>query len=150
MTPSPDMLDQLAVLLATDPTTLADPANALHVHLIKQPFNPAAILVPGDVVPATFTGSTPLAAGLGAQQNFINPTGGLRTIQLKEPAGGWHWICTVLPAPAETIYGWMVTDNTDAVLYGSANFDTPVVISGVGEAVDIPFVRFAMSNSALA
>lgn len=149
MTPSPAMLDTLNTLLATDAGSLADPANALHVHLANAAFNPASVLVPGDISEATFTGSAAIAAGLGAQQDFDDPVTGLRVVQIKEPAGGWHWLCTADPLTPETIYGWYLTDNTDAVLYGSALFGTPVVITQAGQAIDLGNVRFEMSNQAL-
>jgi len=143
MVPSNVILDELQTLLATDATTLADPANALHVHLAVNGFTPGNALTVADFTEATFTGATALAAGLGAQQEFTDPATGDRCVQLLEPAGGWHWVCTAGTGLPQTVYGYYVTDNTDAVLYGCDRLDTPMVINATGQAVDIPYVRFA-------
>lgn len=45
------------------------------------------------------------------------------------------------PGSPETIYGYYVTDNADAVLLGSALLDTPVTISASGQGLDIANIK---------
>lgn len=146
MQPTNEILQAVTDLLANDSGTIAPAALALHVHLSKTNFTPAPNLDVGSFTEADFTGATALDAGVGACQVFIDPATGLRTIQFNEPAGGWTWLCTVDPAPAQVIYGYYVTDNADAVLYGMVKFPTPVTISTAGQAVTIPYIRFTFSG----
>jgi len=136
------ILDALQTLLATDTATLAPAALAVNVHLTTTAFTPGNALTVADFTEAAFVGSTALGAGVGPQQAFSDPVTGDRIVQLLEPAGGWHWDCTSLTGLPETIYGYYVTDNGNTDLYGSARFDTPLVINAIGQAVDIPQVRF--------
>jgi len=130
-------------LLAADTGTLAAVA-AMHVHLVIAPFVPSLDLVIGDLTLATFTGSTPKNAGTGAQQVFDNPlAAGQRVVQILEPAGGWTWICTADPTPAETVYGWVLTDNTNADVYGSELLAAPVTIGSAGQGITVPNVRMS-------
>jgi hypothetical protein len=147
MIPTAVILDAIANLLANDTATIAPAALACHVHLIAAPFTPGAGLTFGSLTPATFTGSTPANAGVGPQQEFTDPTSTLRVVQLEEPAGGWHWLCTAGTGLPQTIYGYAVTDNADTVLLGSALLPAPVVINGSGQAIDVPYIRFTFVNN---
>ena len=136
-------------LLAADPATMAPAALALHVHLIQAPF------VPGDttdftaLVEADFTGSTAKAAGVGACQTFNDPVTQQLAIQLNEPVGGWHWKATDAVNLPQTIYGYAVTDNADAVTLGSALLPSPAVLLAALDAVDIPFIRIELQGGGL-
>lgn len=143
MTPTNILLDQLATLLATDPTQLAPVADACHIHLIKAPFTPGPLSDFTTMTAADFTGSTAKSAGVGAQQHFWDPVTSRRVVQLVEPAGGWHWQASAAPTPAQTIYGIAVTDHADLVTYGSALLTSPVTIANIGDAVDIANVRLS-------
>jgi hypothetical protein len=129
-------------LLAADTATLAN-AAALHLHLAKNSFTPAPGLTLAGLTEADFTGATALDAGIGAQNVFYDPVRQAYVLQILEPAGGWHWDCTVTPAPSQTIFGVYLTDNADAVLYGSQLLPVPVLISAAGQGLDFanaPFV----------
>lgn len=141
MQPTRLIYEALSDLLAADPATLASVA-AMHVHLIKANFVPALGLAWDPTKEADFTGATAIDAGTGTQGVFYDPATNLRVIELKEPAGGWQWICTADPTPAQTIYGFQVTDNTDTDLYGAELFNTPITISAAGQGLDIPYIRF--------
>ncbi len=108
-------------------------------------FNPTLDLTLGDLVEATFTGSTALNLGTGTQVVYYDSADGLLTILLKDPVGGLHWVCTVDPVSAETIYGVYLTDNADAVLLGAKLFDQPVPISAAGQGIDIPSLTLKFS-----
>jgi len=149
MTPSNALLDQLQNLLATDATTLAPAVGGVSVHLAKAAFTPAPTLALASLTEADFAGSASLIAGTGTQQAFLDPITGLRIIQLLEPAGGWHWEATGAPVPAQTIFGFYVTDNANTVLYGSQLLATAVTITAIGDGLDIANTRFAMPPSAL-
>lgn len=136
-------------LLAADPTTLAPAALALHVHLIQAPFVPDADTDFTALTEADFTGSAAKSAGVGACQTFADPITLQLAVQLNEPVGGWHWKATALTNLPQTIYGYVVTDNADAVTYGSALFPSPFPILAVNDGVDIPFIRFEITSSAL-
>jgi len=144
MVPTSVIEAALADRLATDPATLAPAALANHVHLIIEPFVPSPETDFTLLTEATFAGGADKNAGVGAQQSFVDPLTGNRVVQLLEPAGGWHWQATAAPAAPETVYGYVVTDNADAVTYGSGLLDETVEIADVGDAVDIDQVRFTI------
>lgn len=141
MVPGNAILDAIPDLLANDATTLGD-ATACKVKLVASPFTPSADLVIGGLTLATFTGSTPLEPDTGPQQVFVDLATGYRTVQMLEPAGGWTWICTADPVAPETIYGYILTDNAGAVLYGSALLDSTVTVDAAGQAVTISRLIF--------
>jgi hypothetical protein len=139
--PTTAVLQQIADLLAADATTLAPAADACHVHLAMAPFTPSADLLLAGLTEADFDGHTALNAGIGPQESYTDPVTGLRIVQLLEPAGGWHWVTSGVTNLPETIYGYYVTDNANAVLYGSALLPTPVTLNAVGQGIDLPYVR---------
>jgi hypothetical protein len=146
MIPSNVILDAIASLLANDATTLAN-MTALHVHLAQAPFTPTPALDPTTLVEANFGGYAVLDPTAGAQSVFLDPVTGLRTVELKSPIGGWHFQTTGTTNLPQTIYGWYVTDHTDAVLYGSGLLSTPVPLTAVGQGFDLPSLSFAFSNN---
>lgn len=149
MQPTQALIDRLAALLATDTTTIAPAADAVHIHLAIAPFTPSLELTVGGLTEATFTGYAPLDAGTGAQQHFVDPATTEWVIQLLEPAGGWTWLCTGGTGLPQTIYGIYATDDADAVLYGAELLDAPITISASGQGVTVGQVRFNLSNDAL-
>jgi len=144
MKPTKVIEDRFAALLATDTTTIAAVGSAPNVHLIKEAFVPSRTTDFLSMEEAGFTGGGAKAATAGNQQSFTDPVTGNTVVQLLEPVGGWHWQATVAPASPQTIYGWCVTDNADAVTYGSDLFDDPPIVTSIGDAVDIPFVRYSI------
>ncbi len=144
----PSTVLQLAetALLAADTATLAA-ATALHVHLAKAAFVPTPGLDPATLVEADFVGYAAIAIVTGAQLHFIDPVTGLRTIELKEPAGGLHFATTGITNLPQTIFGWWVTDDTDVVLYGSGLLPVPIPLAISGQGFDLPPMRFAFLNN---
>lgn len=140
--PSNAILDQITALLAADATTLAPAANGCKCHLAKQAFTPGPNLLIGDLVEADFDGYAALTAGLNAQQDFTDPVSGLRVVQILEPAGGWHFEVTGVTNLPQTIYGYYFTNNAGAVLYASALIIPAVNLTGVGQGIDLPNLRF--------
>lgn len=134
-------------LLAGDTVTLAQAANALHVHLAINNFTPGLDLELADLTEATFTGSAAKNVGLNAQPIYYDGVDGLLTIRLLEPVGGWNWECTADPAAPETVYGVYVTDNADAILYGSQLLDSPVTIDAADQGVGVGDLTLKFSVS---
>lgn len=142
MVPSNAILNATQDLLAQDPTTLAPAALALHAHLAASSFTPAPGLDIASLTEAAFGGYAALDAGLGACEEFVDPVSGIRIIQLNEPAGGWHWQVNPATGLPTQIFGYYVSDNADAVLYGSALLPTPITLNALNQAIDIPWIRF--------
>lgn len=136
----------LGELLAADVGTLA-PVAANKVALVIANFALTENLVVGDLTLATFTGSTPKAGAAGAQQAGVDPITGDQVITNLAPAGGWRWECTAAPGAPQTVYGFALLDATLADLLGAALLITPVVITDVGDFVDLGKVdiRFVAS-----
>lgn len=134
-------------LLAADTATLAA-ATAMHLHLAALPFSPTLDLTLGSLTEATFTGSAALLLGTGTQPVFYDGADGLLTIDLKEPAGGYHWTCTVDPGSPETIYGVYLTDTANAVLWAAKLLDAPITISQAGQGIIVGSATLKFSPSA--
>lgn len=146
MVPSQSIFDAMVTLLAADATGLAN-TTANKLALVVSTFTPSRSLALANITLATFTGSTPLSVGTGTQQVFVDPISNLKLIQLKEPAGGFNWICTATPGTPETVYGWALLVNDLSAILGSGLLDTPIPISAAGQGVSIPYCRMAFSNS---
>lgn len=136
----------MVTLLADDVATLAAVAG-MKLHLAKNSFVPGPGLTLASLQEATFTGSAAKVAGTGNQTVFVDPLTSAFNIEVLEPAGGWHWNCTVDPAPAETIFGVYLTDNAGAVLYASQLLPAPVTISAAGQGLDFANARLALTLS---
>lgn len=142
MIPSQTIADRIRTLLQTDTTTFALAATPGKVHLSQSNFAPSASLVVGSFTEATFNTYAAVLLATGNQQAFNDPLTGGRVMQLIEPLGGWHWQCGSAVGLPQTIYGYYVTDNASAVLWGSALLPSgPVLLSATNDAVDIPFIR---------
>jgi hypothetical protein len=148
-TPTGVLLARIATLLSTDTGSLAPAALACKIHLTIAPFSPGPLLTVASFTEATFAGYAALSAGTGAQESFNDPPTGQRIIQLLEPAGGWHWQATTAVGLPQTVYGWYVTDNASAVLWGSALLPAPITLAAAADGVDISVVRFGLVPSAL-
>jgi len=146
MIPSRELWQSIPVAAAADTAYLAA-AGAMHVHLAAAPFLPVLDLDLASLVEATFTGSTAKNAGTGVQPTFFDVQTGAFLIQLLEPAGGWSWQCTVDPVVPETIYGFFVTDNADAVLLGSMLLPAPVTIVAAGQGLTVPRVTLSFNTT---
>jgi hypothetical protein len=142
MIPGQTIINRLVALLAGDTTTLASATLACKVHLAQAAFTPAPGLTVASFTEATFQGYAALAAGLNTQQVFFDPATGNQILQMLEPAGGWHWGTTGTTSLPQTIYGWYMTDNASATVYGSALLPSPVVLNAASQGVDVPQVRY--------
>lgn len=147
--PTQTLLNRLNALLAADTTTLAPAAGGVKVHLAQNSFAPSLSLGLASLTEASFTGYAALLAAVGTQQSFQDPTTGNGIVQLIEPLGGWHWASSAATGLPQTIYGFYVTDNGTATLYGAALFSSPVTLTAQGQGIDVAQVRFAVIPTAM-
>jgi hypothetical protein len=148
MLPTQAMINRLATVLGADVGSIAA-ASAPKVHLAQNVFTPGPGLTLAQLTEASFTGYAALSGAPGAVVPFTNPLTGLQTINLPDPAGGWHFSCTASTGLPQTIYGWYVTDSGVATLWGSALFITPITLTAGGQGIDVPLVSFALSQACL-
>jgi len=141
MLPMRDVRLQLGELLVADATTLAPAVNANEMVLVTSNTPPVETLVIGDLTLATFTGSAPKGGAVGDQQAGIDPSTGEQVITILAPVGGYRWECTVAPGAPETVYGYALTDSTGATLLAYGQLATPVVITDVGDFIDLGAVE---------
>ena len=138
--------------LAADPDTFAPPTDANKISLIMSDFTPSEDLTLSDFTLADFTGSAAKSFGTGAQNVGIDPSTGDQVVVLKDPAGGYRWVCTVAPTTPQSIYGIAVTNMDVDVLLGVAKLPTPITITNVNDQIVVgsvevrllqtPFVEF--------
>lgn len=131
----------LGDLLAADAATLAPVALANKVALVKASFVLNEDLVLGTLTLADFTGSTPIAGVVGAQQSGVDPVTGDQVVTILPPAGGYRFEATNAANLPQTIYGYIITDNAGAVLLGAALFPVPITLTGAGQYVDCGIVE---------
>lgn len=146
--PGQALINRIQTLLAADTGSLAA-AAALKVHLAQAAFVPSLGLTIASLTEATFTGSTALLATIGSALAYTDPLTGNLICELSPPVGGWHWQATNAVGLPQTIYGWWVTDNGNANLWGSRLLPTPVTLSASGQGLDIPVVNFGVVPGAL-
>jgi hypothetical protein len=136
-----------AKLMAADVAFLAS-VTPPKVVLVAAPFTPGSGLVdPSTLTECSFTGGEPKPITAGTQQVFYDQVSGNYCLFLKEPAGGWTWVCSAIPAQAETIYGYALVTADDALVLGSELLADPVSISAVGQAVVLPNIRLTFNTS---
>jgi hypothetical protein len=129
--------DKMATLLAADIATLAVAANPNMIVLIKAAFTPGENMPFGSLVPADFDGSSPLAVGLNAQPEALDPATSDSRITLKPPAGGWRWQTSGVTNLPQTIYGVALMVNDLSSYYASQLFPVPIVLTATDQVIDI-------------
>lgn len=141
MLPMIAVREALGTLLAADATTLAPAVNANKVALFMNNVAVTENLVAGDLTPATFTGSTPIAGATGAQQTGIDPVTQEQIVTIKEPVGGWRWATTNTVNLPQTIYGFALYDSTLATLLGAALLPAPITLTAAGQEINLGAVQ---------
>lgn len=148
MTPSAVMEDSVATLIGADTTKLAEATPFVQVILLKAAFTESRNLVLADLVEADFDGYAGLHADSAATQVFNDPGTATKEIQLREPAGGWHWVTSGVTHLNQTIYGYAVTNAAKTVLLGT-HAENLGTLSAIGQGIDIPQVRFKLPTGFL-
>ncbi len=132
--------------MGADVTWLAEPTTFVAVHLAKNNFTPSPTLAITDLEEADFNSYAALHAASAATQVFNDPGSGNQIVQVREPAGGWHWQTGSSASLPQTIYGFYLTSSDGDTLIGSERFPTPFVLTDTGDGVDIAEVRFAIGG----
>lgn len=146
--PGQSLINRLQALLAADTTSLAA-ATALKVHLASAAFTPSLGTTIASLTEATFVGYTAISAVVGNALQWSDPLTGQLVCEMSPPAGGWHWACSGGTGLPQTIYGWWLSDNANAILWGSALLPSQVTITASGQGLDVASVRFGVVPGAL-
>jgi len=140
--------EKASQLLAADTATLAQAADANVIALIMADFTPSEATVVGDVTLATFDGSTPLAAGLGAQAEGLDPNNTDSLITIKSPVGGWRWETTGVTNLPQTIFGYCLLNDALDTLFACEKLDDPITLTAVNQVVELSNVTIRqLANS---
>ncbi len=150
MRPHGGLEDRIRVLLATDTLWLAQITDALRVSLVAAPFTPSRTTLMAELTLATFAGSAYISVPLGNQQAYRDPNTGDSYVQLREPIGGWYWLCSSAPAASETVVGYVVHSADGAFTVGTGLLDTPTTIAAAGDGVTIGSLRIRLPIGLLA
>jgi len=97
---------------------------------------------------ATFDGYAALGAS-GVSALFTDPLTGLEVIRIAPPAGGWKYVTTGLTALPMTIYGAYLTNTGGTILMGAVKFDTPIILTAVGQLIDLGNVELFVNPTIL-
>jgi hypothetical protein len=137
MNASRELRNEAMSLLATDADTLAPVALANKMCLAKADFVPNEALLIGDMTEADFDGYVSISVAVGPQNEGYDPTTDASVVDLIPPIGGFRWSTSGITLLPMTIYGYYLTDNAKGVLYASKRFETPIVLTGTLQVIDI-------------
>lgn len=141
---------RLGTLLAADATTLAPASDANMVALVVAPFTLSETLAIGDLTLASDHGLAPIACATGAQEVALLPSSFAQIITLKPGAtSGFRWVTSGSFPPSITIYGFALTDNGGTTLLAAQTLDAPVVVTDVGQQLDLDPVTMQFVQSPL-
>lgn len=143
MIPKKSLRNAAMELLAADVATLA-PVAGNKMALFINNAQPSENSVLADFTPATFTGSTPITCTPGTQPEGYVPGTGDSAIDISPPVGGFRWETTALTLLPQTVYGYYLTDGAGAVYLAAQKFPTPIVLTGIGDVIDIGDARITL------
>ena len=135
-------------LLAADTTSLGA-STACKVHLFNNAASIGLDMVLTDFTECTFTGSAALSVGTGTQPTSYDASDGVLTMDLLSPVGGFNWTCTATPSAPETVYGYYVTDSTNAILYAAGRLPNPLTINASGQSVLVGDITIKYKTDAM-
>jgi hypothetical protein len=148
MIPSKALREKMATLLGADTATLAPAANANVIALFMNDISPTEATVLGDLVLSTFDGNAPLEVGLNAQPVALDPANNDAIIDMVPPITGFRWVTSGVTNLPQTIYGYALLTHLNAAYLAAKRLDTPVVLTAVGQRVDIGAPNFRqLANS---
>lgn len=129
---------RIAALIAADTTLLAS-ADPVTIKLTTNIFTPSPTLTLGDMAFAAFTGSAAKTVTTGTQVVIHDEESDGFGVQMKEPVGGFNFVCTAAPGTPEVITGYAVILN-NATLIATARLDADKEVRVVGDYVDLPAI----------
>lgn len=125
------LLDALLAALAARPAAALLAAPNVHLYVNNIAF--AAGTAISDLTEATFAGYA--AAVL---PTLVGP------IALPNGALGLHaavdYVATSVVSPGQVVYGYYVTDTTNAILYWGEKLATPIPIANIGDFVSLEVI----------
>jgi hypothetical protein len=124
-----DAVQTSTIFWPTDPVTV--------ISLVISPFVPGPDVSIADLTQATFDGSSQLSIPTQPQIVVLDNETGRLGILLKEPVGGYKWVCTADPDPAQIVYGYAVYSSEDDVTFFTELLPSPVTISSIGNFVEL-------------
>jgi len=145
--PTNNIIPRPMALLADDSLTINQGDGNL-VHLVKEPFTPAATTATVSLTMADFTGSAALTSTITPNASR-DPLSGDQVVTIPPPAGGWYWEATADTLLPQTIYGVAVSGSDSGFTWGSFLLDDPIEISEIGDSVALDSVQFRLAAGAL-
>jgi hypothetical protein len=129
MTPGQALIDGMWIALNEDPATLAQPTDNNKMVLLKADFTPSPNLDPLTITKCDFTGYADILVPLDAQVIGVDPLTNQKVIRLKEPLGGYNWLCTGTANLPQNAFGWIVLNDSENNMWGCGKFPAPIVIN---------------------
>lgn len=147
MFPTSAVVKRMMELIGGDSITFA-PATQVKVYLVNVAFTPSAEPVIGDLTSPTTGGLGPIS-GTTTNVTSLDPNNGDVLMEIGVPAGGWNWLTTDTVGLNTTIFGFMVTNAARSVVLASELLPAPVVMTGVGQSLNVPLVGLRLPQGAI-
>jgi hypothetical protein len=139
---------RFANLVAADVTTL-DAALNVKILLSKSAFTPGPGTAVGSITEADFDGYAPLEKDAAAPNVYTDPATGDFIIEIPPPAGGFSFETTGVTNLPQTIFGWLLTDNAEAVVYDSQLMSPQPLLTASGQGFSLAPVRIRIPAGAI-
>ena len=110
--PTRSLFERIMTLLGADSVTMA---GALVVRLIKEPFSESLDQTFTADDEADFDGYAGIDVAAATRPTANDPATGDRLLTVTPPAGGFRWETTGATNLPQTIYGYVVCDDTTAL-----------------------------------
>lgn len=129
--------------------------EAVSVRLIKVPFTPADDTIFVDADEADFDGYAGIDITAGSRSVYEDPSTSELFCPLPIPAGGWQYPVTGNTHLPETIYGYVVMGGaaadplTGGQVLATALFDSPIVLTILGQVIEIPDVKITLRTGGI-
>lgn len=150
MIPTQAVFERMMELLGADTATLnttGSPTDA-KVGLFINDFAPNAAMVLADLTEATFDGYVQIPADGHPHPQSLDPSNGNSRVTLLPSAGGWHWETTGLTDLPQTVFGYFVIGH-GVLLNLAKRFETPIVLTGANQSIDIQRIGMQQSFNSL-
>lgn len=107
------------------------------------------IVTPGSIEGfsnATFNGSTPITTSPGFADGY-DPIQGEKVLTLSPPSGGFRWVANSSFTGSQTIRSVRVDNAILGIPLGTANLDTPIVVSSIGDQVVLGPIQISIFSN---
>lgn len=134
--------------LRTNPDIWGTDDVSASIMLVTNEFVPSKMITRADLTEATFDGGTRKDVPQGPQVFILDDQSGRQGIKVREPVGGYSWVCTVAPDVPQIVYGWALTIADNSQVLFSALLRAPVTINAVGNVVDLTAILGWLNDEA--